>query len=234
MQVIAASRIAGVGRMVFISSQAAAGPSRSHDEPSTEADPAAPIEAYGRTKLDSERLLQLATGLSHVIVRPAAVYGPGDRDFLAVFRLARRGIAIHPGNRNQWISIVHVDDLTDGVLRASTSQRAEGLTYFMANAEPVQWSELFRTCAVAAQRALRADIQVPRAAVSLGAALGDALALALGRAGLMTSRKAALAAPAAWVCSSERARADFGFAPQIALGDGVRATYEWYRTNRWL
>jgi nucleoside-diphosphate-sugar epimerase len=232
--VIGASRLAGVGRLVFVSSQAAAGPSRSRDEPVTEAEPAVPIEAYGQTKLDAERLLHSAEGLPFVIVRPAAVFGPGDRDFLAVFRLAHKRIAIYPGNRNQWISIIHVDDLVEGILRASTVRNVEGRTYFMANAEPVRWRELFRACAAAVGRPLLAEVQVPRFAVSLGAAFGDAMAVATGRAGLMTTRKAALAAPAAWVCSSTRAHRELQFAPGVALADGIRATYEWYRANRWL
>ena len=195
---------------------------------------AAPIEAYGRTKLDAERLLHSPSGLPFVIVRPAAVYGPGDRDFLAMFRLARRGFAVHPGNRNQWISIIHVEDLVEGVVRASSDLRAVGRTYFMANAEPVQWGRLFHECAACARRSLRMDVQVPRGVVKIGGAVGDLIARATGRASLLTSQKVALATPSHWICSNELATRELGFTPAIRLDDGLRATYGWYVANGWL
>jgi nucleoside-diphosphate-sugar epimerase len=232
-RVIEAARRTGVGRVVFISSQAAAGPARSRNTPVVETDSPAPIEAYGRTKLDAERLLHSASGLSFVIVRPAAVYGPGDRDFLALFRLARLGIAVHPGNRDQWISILHVDDLASGVIRASTNARAVGRTYFMSNPNPVQWGQLARACGECTQRSLRVDVQLPRSLVRAGAVLGDLAAQVTGRASLLTTRKLELAAPNYWICSSQLAERELEFATAITLGDGLRATYDWYVANGW-
>src|SRR5436190_7977390 len=137
-RVLAVARRANVARFVFVSSQAAAGPASFLDAPVTEDMSAAPIEAYGRSKLAAEHLVRETDGMSWVIVRPASVYGPRDRDFLAMFRLAQFGIAIHPGNRRQWISIVHVRDLVEGIVCAATVPDAAGGTFFLANPVPVQ------------------------------------------------------------------------------------------------
>lgn len=221
--VLAAARTAGVRRLVFVSSQAAAGPAVSLDKPVTEDDTPAPVEAYGRTKLEAERIVE-GSGLEFVTVRPSAVYGSGDRDFLAMFRLARWRMAIHPGNREQWISIIHVDDCADGMIAAATHTEAAGRTYFLANDEPVQWRELFRLAAEAYGRTLLADVEVPSKLVSAGAKLGDVFARITGRAGLLTSEKVALARAPFWICSSARAKSELGFLPRVELRAGLKAT----------
>jgi nucleoside-diphosphate-sugar epimerase len=227
------ARRARVSRFVYISSQAAAGPASSLDSPVDEATPPAPIDMYGVQKLEAERLVK-GLGNPAVIVRPAAVYGPGDRDFLAMHRLARRGVAVHPGNRKQWISIIHVRDLVAAIIQAATDERAVGETFFFANAEPVQWCELFRQAAECAGRSLAIDVDVPRVLVNIGARVGDVAARMTGVAGLLTSAKVALTKPRFWVCSSTRARTCIDFETPTALRDGLCETYHWYLRNGWL
>src|SRR4051812_10263948 len=71
---IDAARKAGVKRFVHVSSLVAREPD---------------LSAYGWSKLPSEKLVA-ASGLDWTIVRPPAVYGPGDRETLELFRMARR------------------------------------------------------------------------------------------------------------------------------------------------
>ena len=233
-RVLEAAERAGVARFVFVSSQAAAGPAAFADIPVTEDMSPSPVEPYGRSKLDAENLVRNSKGISGVIVRPAAVYGPADRDFLSLFRLARWGVAIHPGNREQWISIVHVDDVAQGILRAATEPTAVGGTFFLANRAPVQWADLFRISADAAGRKLAIDVEIPHWLVGLGADAGDLIARVSGHAGLLTTGKAALAKPRFWICSAERAERELRFAPNVPLQEGIAKTYQWYRTNGWL
>jgi len=86
-------------RLVFCSSLAAGGPARA-GRPVTEADAPAPIGPYGESKLRAEQVV-LSGGLPAVVVRPSAVYGPRERDILAAFRLAARGLAIRTGPRGR-------------------------------------------------------------------------------------------------------------------------------------
>src|SRR5439155_1254769 len=81
------------------SSLAAAGPAPIAS-PRTEDDPAAPINAYGRTKLEGERAVRGMDGLSWVILRPGTVYGPGDRAVLPLFQSAKRGVLPLVGRRD--------------------------------------------------------------------------------------------------------------------------------------
>ena len=233
-RVIEAARRGRARRLVFISSQAAAGPASSRDNPVTEDTPPAPREAYGQSKLEAERLVEAATDLDPAILRPAAVYGPGDRDFLNMFRLARFGVALHPGNRDHWISILHVDDLATSVIQASSQTRSIGGKYFLANDEPIQWRQLFRDAANCADRKLAVDMDVPSPLVRIAAEIGDVAARLTGHAGLVTTGKVALSLPRFWICSSGRAKREIGFAPSIELGRGLRDTYQWYLAHHWL
>lgn len=228
-----AAATARVPRVVFISSQAAAGPADALAVPTTEEMTPAPMEAYGRSKLDAEQAARTLVPAA-TILRPAAVYGPGDRDFLAMHRLARRGLAVHPGTRAQWISIVHVHDLARGVRLATSDEGARGDTFFLANEAPVQWGELFRLTAACANRPLRVDVDLPPALVRTAARFGDLAARVRGHAGLLTTEKVRLGAPTFWICSSARARTRFDFRTPTALRDGLCETYHWYERNGWL
>jgi nucleoside-diphosphate-sugar epimerase len=223
-------------RLVFISSQAATGPAASLQEPVCETDEPRPIEAYGTTKLAAERTVRGESGarVDWTIIRPASVYGPRDRDFLPLFRLASRGVALHPSNRDHWISIIHVRDVVDGVIASATSEAAVGRTYQLANDEPAQWSELFRLGASVAKRHLAVDVDLPHGLVSLGARVGDVLAGLTGTSALLSTEKLALARPAYWVCSNACAKRELGFLPQTPIADGFAETHAWYAERGWL
>ena len=118
--------------------------------------------------------------LPMTIVRPAAVYGPRDRDFLRAFRLAARSIAIHAVPRENRFSIVHVADLVDALLRAGDRPEAVGRTYFVANDAPVSWRELYDEIAAAASRAPALDLQLPLPAVAAAGYAGDIVSALTG------------------------------------------------------
>jgi nucleoside-diphosphate-sugar epimerase len=231
---LGAAREGRVGRFVFLSSLAAVGPAASLETPINEATTPAPLEAYGRTKLDAERLILESNDRPFVIVRPAAVYGPHDRDLLALFRLARFGVALHPANRDHWLSIIHVGDLADAIVRAASAPEARGRVYCLGNDEPVQWAELFRLVARCASHELNVDIEIPSFLIDAGAAVGDVVARITGRAGLLTTPKVALGKARFWTCSSKLAARELGFVASTPLEQGLCDTYEWYREHGWL
>src|SRR5690606_10891900 len=76
--------------------------------------PSNPGDVYQRTKADAERwLLAFAerTGLPFTIVRPAAIYGPGDRRLLKIFRFAKLPVAPLIGSTRGLYHLIHVEDL---------------------------------------------------------------------------------------------------------------------------
>jgi nucleoside-diphosphate-sugar epimerase len=221
-------------RVVLVSSQAAAGPASNPDIPVRESDRPVPVEAYGRSKLQAEQAVsRYRDTLPVSIVRPAAVYGPRDRDFLAAFRQASRRVALHAVPRDHEFSIVHVDDVVRALILAGEHPAAVGQTYFVADETPVTWKTLYEQIAEAA-RAHPVQVQLPLAAVMVAARAGDLVSSITGRPMLLNRNKAALARPRWWLCDASRARRELGWASQVPLRDGVRATYLWYVEAGWL
>lgn len=225
-------------RFIHVSSQAAAGPAPDAEHPKRETDAAAPIEDYGRSKLAAERAVQaLGDHMPITIVRPVAVYGPGDRAFLSIFSLAKRGLLLYPGTRRSSVNTVYVVDLVKGIVAAARSQAAVGQTYFLGDDTPHPWTEIYAEvyatiAGAAGQRPL--EISVPRGVVMVAGAVGDFVGSITGSSSLINRSKASLATPKYWLCSSSAARNDFGFTTPTSLRDGVRQTYDWYLQHRWL
>lgn len=221
-------------RFVLVSSQAAGGPAESLAAPRRESDPAGPVESYGRSKLEAEHAVAAQQSVPWTIVRPSAVYGPHDRDFLAVFRQARVGFGVYAGSRGRWLSTIHVADLLDGIIRAATTERAAGRTYYLTHGAPATWQDVYRAAAEAAGVELRTEVDVPQPLVNALGWAGDALAWVTGRVGLLNTEKIALGRAEYWVCAGERAREELGFAARVPLDAGMRETYAWYREHGWL
>jgi len=222
-------------RFVLVSSQAAAGPAPGGHEPLTEEDPPRPIEFYGLSKLAAEQAVRrFAARLPFTIVRPATVYGPGDRDFLRVFQQVQHGVSLFPGNRNSFISIIYVKDLVQGLLDAASSPAAEGRTYFLCNDRPVSWGRLYAAVARCMEREIRFSLDLPPFSTDLLSRLGDCYALLTGRPSLLNSQKIKLAKPKYWLCSNGRAKGDFSFRPSTSLQAGLAETLRWYRRRLWL
>jgi nucleoside-diphosphate-sugar epimerase len=130
-EVAKAARRAGA-RLVYVSSQAAGGPG-TREQPRREADIDEPCSHYGESKLAGEKAVRETEGLRWIILRPVAVYGPRDRDFLTLFRLASFGLFPVLGSPATPYMLVHVDDLVSLVVRAATTAAAEHETLFLAH-----------------------------------------------------------------------------------------------------
>lgn len=221
-------------RVVLVSSQAAAGPARSADAPVRETDEPAPVEAYGRSKLQAEQaVVRYRSLLPVTIVRPPSVYGPGDRDFLRVFRQERRRVAVRVVPRDHALSIVYVGDLVRGLLLAAEQTAAVGRTYFMAEERPITWGELYDAMDAVLGHTPVA-VSLPSPLVRIAARGGDIVSAITGRASIVNRNKAALARPRWWLCDSTRAREELAWHAEVPLLDGLRTTYTWYVEARWL
>lgn len=107
--------------------------------PATEDTPFDPDDDYQRTKLEAEQWLKVFAdqhGLPWTVIRPAAIYGPGDQRLLKLFRMALKPVFLLLGRGNCMYHLVHVDDLTNAALVAATHPAALGQAFIVAADEP--------------------------------------------------------------------------------------------------
>ncbi len=220
-------------RFVYVSSQTAAGPSLD-GKPVTEDLPCRPVSHYGRSKMMAEQAIRmLGDALPVAIVRPTAVYGPRDRDFCDLFKLARLGVQPVIGFRRKVMNVIYVDDLVEGILLAGEHPDAVGETYFLGNDDAYSTEEIGMAIAKTLNCSPR-RIHLPHAAVYALGALAQAAGRLTGAKVFFNVQKVRESVQAAWVCSVAKARTELGFRARTPLDDGLRITYRWYREHGWL
>jgi nucleoside-diphosphate-sugar epimerase len=219
-------------RLVYVSSLAAAGPSmdgipvEGHDEPH-------PITTYGRSKLMGEEVcLAAAQDLEVLILRPPAVYGPGDRDLFRCFQMATHGILPVPTGPIRWIQFIHVHDLINALLCAVAAPHASGV-YHVAEPQPYAWGQITDWLAKAVGRHVRA-VHVPPWGIRAAAAVSEFGAAMIGRATIFNREKAEELLAPGWLCDTEAVKRDLGFEVRIPLPQGLVGTANWYREHGWL
>ncbi len=222
-----------VKRFLFVSSLSAYGPSNL-GPPKRESDEPAPVEHYGRSKLEAEQALAgYGDRLPWTIVRPGAVYGPAEVDMFTLFRAAKLGINLFYGNRDKRFSAVYVDDMVQAIAAAAVSEQTRGRGYFICDGVPYTWDEVQEHIVTAVgKRALR--VNLPSFFVSAASVTGELLTAIDGKPRIMNRQKALMGAQLAWLCTHEAARADFGYRPEVSIAEGTRRTYAWYVANGWL
>jgi UDP-glucose 4-epimerase len=130
-----------IERLVLMSSvRAQAGLAADHVI--TEADPPQPTDAYGRAKLEAERLLA-ASGAGFAVLRPAMVYGRGVKGNIAsLATLAQTPMPLPFGDLDNKRSLLAMANLAAALDLALTSPRAEGETFLVADPEPITIADL--------------------------------------------------------------------------------------------
>ena len=213
-------------RLVHVSSQAAAGPG-TLERPRSEDDPPCPLTAYGWSKLAAEDVVKTSRHLRWTIVRPALVYGPADPNALALFRLARRGIALQvPRSPTTAYTFVHVDDVARGIEAAATAVAAEREVFFLGHPRSNTADTLADTLERVMGRPCR-RVRIPYALLRVAAAVGD-VAMCCGRPLALDRARLTELMAEGWVCSVEKARDRLGFSARIGLLEGFVATAAWY------
>lgn len=232
-KVLAACEAAGIPRVVFVSSQAAAGPSDGV-RPKTEQDSAAPLTAYGESKLQAELLVQRYAQVGEaVIVRPPVVYGPRDRDVLVLFRYVARGLCPLLGRKPRLLSIVHVADLVEGLILAATGAKAPGNTYFVCNDQPVEWGGFADAIAAAMGRKCF-KLHVPEMLATPIAVLSELAARVRSKPALLSREKVREMRQRFWVCDNSKAKVELGFVARVSVEEGIKQTLAWYKAHGWL
>jgi nucleoside-diphosphate-sugar epimerase len=219
-------------RFVLVSSLAAYGPSAT-SAPQRENNPPRPIEHYGRSKLEAEEVVEEESGtVPWTIVRPCAVYGPGDVDHFKLFQAASFGLNLFHGNRDHRMSWIYVDDCVRGIVVAAAHEQSVRRGYFLTHDPPRSWDDFQTEIALAVGRPVR-TLNLSESFLWAGALLGELATRLDKKPRLLNLQKARLGVQDAWTCSGDTARKDLGFIARTGLSEGIPKTHRWYLEHDW-
>jgi nucleoside-diphosphate-sugar epimerase len=221
-----------VKHLIHISSLAANHPAGA-DAPALETDAPRPVSEYGRSKLRAEELVRETCQAPFTILRPSAVYGPRDADFLPVFKAVRRHVMPLIGGGRMQLSLVYVGDVAAAALRCVGNPLAYRKTYHVASPEPCATRDFLREIA-AVMKVRTVPVYIPFALLYPVALGRELLARATGKPNILSSQKLREMKAPGWVCSTDLIRRDLQFTAATRLPEGIARTITWYEQNGWL
>jgi nucleoside-diphosphate-sugar epimerase len=214
LAMLAAATAGGLRRFVHVSSLAAREPKLSH---------------YGGSKARAEELVH-SSGLDWAIVRPPAVYGPGDRETLELFRMAKLGLMLMPPKGR--VSVIHADDLARLLLVLAAPATPSNILVEPDDGKPGGWTHREFARALAAAVGTRAAVVSSPGILLRLAARADQLLR--GEKAKLTADRAAYFSHRNWVVEPKRAAPPQLWRPQIPTEQGLADTAAWYRAQGWL
>ncbi len=188
------------------------------------------LSGYAASKRAGEEVVRARLGeLNAVIVRPPAVYGPGDRGTLPLIRELTRPVAAIPGPREARFSLIHAADLAR-ILAMSMDHGGQGLHEVSdGKAGGYGWADLIRAGSGLRGAPIR-PMFLPRAVPAAVAGVAEAVARITGRPGMVNRGKIAELYHPDWVARE----GGLALADPIAFERGFAETVAWYRNAGWL
>jgi len=228
-----AARKHGVKKFIYCSTCGVHG---NVDNPPANED--APINAadyYQQTKYEAEPLVHefARQGMKTTIIRPAAIYGPGDPErFFMIFKRAVKGKFPMFGSGETLYHPLYIDNLVDAHMLAMDPEKGTGGTYLIADDRYISINELVQAVA----DAMDVDVKIPHYPITpliIAGHVFEKVCKPLRITPPIFPRRVD------WfrqnrAFSIERAKRDLGYDPKVKLAEGLKRTYEWYKAEGYL
>jgi nucleoside-diphosphate-sugar epimerase len=227
----------GCRRAVIVSSNSPIGMNPTPEHRFTEDSPYNPYQGYGRSKQEMEiRARELADklGIELVIIRPPWFYGPFQPPRQTLFfQMIKNGTAPLVGDGLNQRSMIYIDNLCQGLSLAASHSKAAGNTYWIADAEPYEMRTIIDTIEAVLEEDFGMDVAHKRMRLpSVVADIAVYVDASIQAVGLYHQKFHVLSEMNKNIaCSIDRARAELGYEPKIALREGMRRSIKWCLEN---
>lgn len=223
----------GMEKFVYCSTQGVHG--HVDDPPGNEDTPVRPEDYYQETKYMGELVTAeyMKKGLDATILRPMAIYGPGDpARFLMLYRQAKKGWFPMFGDGSALYHPLYIDNFIDSFELATERAEAKGQTYLIGDEEYYPIRELVKKVGEAMGIDVRI-VQLPFRPMWLAAVLCEGICTPLKISPPLFRRRVD------WyrqvrAFSIDKARRELGYRPAVGIEEGLARTYRWYRDNGYL
>lgn len=202
----------GVQKFVLVSSLAARAPK---------------LSPYAASKRAGELVLdEYADQLETVILRPPAIYGPGDQETARLFQMATNGFVAIPRNPAIRLSMIHVDDVANAVLACCAQEQPTGIPLEIDDgvSHGYAWLDLAEAAGAAVDRSVRI-IRLPDVFLWVGGFCGSIKGLVTRAPTMLTLAKVPELLHSDWVATGPRPG---GWSPEYTLKMGFEDAVHWY------
>ncbi len=182
------------------------------------------LSDYANSKYAGEQLLLESTQLPWTIIRPPAVYGSDDKEMLALLKMARRGLLVHVGPRDQRLSLIQVDDLAKAVNAwLGAWEQCLHQTYAIddGRAGGYDWQSIGEAVSAGKYRFLK----LPLLLMNIVAKMNLLMSLVLGYAPMLTPGKVRELIQPEWLCDNRQFTAETGWKPTTDLNRGAQQLF---------
>ena len=213
--------VAGVRRLVYVSSIKVNGEETTGGCRYTELDVPSPQDPYGISKWEAEQALHRVakeTGLEVAIVRPPLVYGPGVKgNFAQILAVVAKGVPLPLASVHNWRSMIYLGNLVAALIACATQPAAAGQTYLVCDGEDVSTPDLLRQLAHGMNVSSRL-FSCPPALLRLAGRLA-------GKSSQVERLLGSLQV------DGDKIRHDLNWVPPYSVQQGLQKTAEWYQTQ---
>lgn len=219
-RMLAACKDGGVARFIHVSSLAAREPE---------------LSDYAWSKRQAEEAVRAQAAGCWTMVRPPAVYGPGDRETLSLFQAAKLGIAPLPSARAR-ASLIHVADLSAALIAALQADSCvHGHVAEVHDGQPDGYllADLYKRIGAALGKRVML-VPVPGILLRGVGQANAVLAPFLGRVPMVTPGKVRELLHPDWTTADTTLTRLTGWQPAISAEDGLTGTARWYQAEGWL
>ena len=191
------------------------------------------LSDYTASKREGEEAVRRVLGSRVTVLRPPAVYGPGDRETLLFFKLGGQRFVPLAGPPSARAAMIHISDLV--AVMAAMLQAASGGVWTAADAHPqgYTWAEVFGEAARAVGNARARLFHAPLALLKTAALAGDVGRL-FGNANMICTQKLRELRHRDWTVSPQEHARPANWTPRFTLAQGFDDTVRWYRAAGWL
>lgn len=217
-------------KFIYMSSLAAFGP---YGEKRKKTDKPKPISVYGESKLKSEEYIKYIKNFPFLIFRPTGVYGPGEKDYLVMYKNVKYGLETYVGTKKQKLSFLYVKDLARLIIK-SLNTDITGKTYFVSDLKDYTADEFNK---IVKEKLGRKTISLvfPEKLVKIMALISEKISCMFnGKAPTLNTDKYKELVQKSWLCDSSDLVKDLNFKPEYDLKKGIDETIEWYKNKKLL
>ncbi|MBC7334101.1 MAG: NAD(P)-dependent oxidoreductase [Actinobacteria bacterium] len=222
-----------VRKFIYCSTQGVHGNVK--NPPGNEDSPIAPVDYYQYTKYEGEKVVKefVSKGLKSVIIRPTAIYGPGDPErFLYLFRFAKKGKFYMFGDGKAFYHPVYIDNLCDGFYAAWESDKTNGEVYIIADEHYFTIKELVKKIGESMNKNVK-FIHLPFFPLYIAACLCEFICIPFKISPPLFRRRVD------WFRQNrafriDKAKKELNYIPKIGIEEGLKRTAKWYEENNYL